>query len=873
MKVSLNVIKRFVDVDLSVDELVEKINQQLGQVEEVIDLTSNYKDVVIVKVVTCEKHPNADRLSVCMVDDGGTVEGVDRDENGYVQVVCGAPNARTGIFAAWLPPKSTVPASVGTPEPFVLDTRDLRGVKSNGMLAAADELALGSDHTGIIEITEDDLPPVLSSSRKRGSSEKSVAEGDENDWIPGQAENDGILQPGLSFAKAFGLDDTIIDIENKMFTHRPDLFGQLGVAREIAGITGKQFESPTWYVQPVILNESEESSHNIKKILHAVQDDKKLELKVFNEAGEKCPRFMVVALKDVSVAPSPLWLQIELVRLGSKPINNIVDATNYVMLLTAQPTHAYDYDKLRGATLGVRMAKQGEKATLLNDKTYELTEDDVVIVDGEGIVGLGGVMGGGNSEVSAETKNIVLECAAFDMYAVRKTSMRHGLFTDAVTRFSKGQSPLQQPVVLSLLMQSVVDTAGGVPASEAFDLGNHESKTMSTVETTAAFINERLGLELTNDEIQGLLTKVEIDCSIHDSKFMIHPPFWRTDIELPEDIVEEVGRLYGFDKLPYELPRRSIAPAPENPVFAVKKRVRQALKAAGANEVLTYSFVHERLISGAGQDSAQAFRLGNALSPDLQYYRLSVLPSLLANVHPNIKTGHDEFALFEFGKAHRKGDMDDEGLPREYPRLAFVCAAKKSERAAYYTARRYIDLIAPSLHYESLASFDASQYPIFAQLAAPFEPARSAVLMNGDKFVGVIGEFKASVRRAFKLPGTVAGFEIFQSHLLNVASRQYTPLSRFPGVTQDITLKVAADVPVQELSDVAIKAFKSVQPADTKATINLTGIYQSEDTATKNVTFRVEVASYEKTLNDVEVGVLIDKITEAAAKEYTAERV
>ena len=219
MKVSLNVVKRFVDVDLSVDELVQKINQQLGGVEEVVDLAPKYKDVVIVKVVACEKHPNADRLSVCMVDDGGKVEGVERDEKGHVQVVCGAPNAREGIFAAWLPPKSTVPASVGTAEPFLLDTRDLRGVKSNGMLAAADELALGSDHTGIIEINSDE-------------------------WKPG----DVAIVPGASFAEAFGLDDVIIDIENKMFTHRPDLFGQLGVAREIAGITGKQFVSPKWYL-------------------------------------------------------------------------------------------------------------------------------------------------------------------------------------------------------------------------------------------------------------------------------------------------------------------------------------------------------------------------------------------------------------------------------------------------------------------------------------------------------------------------------------------------------------------------------------------------------------------------------------------------
>ena len=854
MKVSLNVIKRFIDVDLSVDELVQKINQQLGQVEEVVDLTPQYKDVVIVKIITCEKHPDADRLSVCMVDDGGKVEGVERDENGHVQVVCGAPNARADIFAAWLPPKSTVPASYNDAEPFVLETREIRGVKSNGMMAAADELALGGDHTGIIEINPEEWRPAATA-----------------------------IVPGASFAEAFGLDDTIIDIENKMFTHRPDLFGQLGVAREIAGITGKQFNSPDWYLSPSSSRKRGSSEKDVVSsdvhdwIPNQVGNDERLELHVFNEAAEKCPRFMAVALKDVTVGPSPLWLQIELVRLGSKPINNVVDATNYVMLLTAQPTHAYDYDKLRGKTLGVRMAKEKEVVTLLNDKSYSLTKDDVVIVDGEGVVGLGGVMGGGNSEVSADTKNVVLEVAAFDMYAVRKTSMRHGLFTDAVTRFSKGQSPLQQPVILALLMQSVLETAGGAQASDAFD--EHAVLVPSPVLTVDVnFVNERLGLHLSGRQMADLLLRVEFDLVDNQTDIAtrideLGVPFWRTDIELPEDIVEEVGRLYGFEKLPLELPQRSIVPAPENPVFAMKKNVRRRLKAAGASEVLTYSFVHERLITGTGQDSSQAFQLSNALSPDLQYYRLSVLPSLLAQVHPNIKAGHDTFALFEFGKAHRKGDLDDSDLPREYPRLAFVYAAKKTDKTAFYTARRYVNLIAPDVRFTPLESFATNEFPIFEQLAAPFEPNRAAVLMHGDKFVGVVGEFKASVRRAFKLPDATAGFEMFQSHLLSVGLSAYIPLSRYPSVTQDITLKVAAEVNAQELGDVVIEAAKAIQPSQTKASVNLVSVYQAEGSPTKNLTYRVEVASYEKTFTDAEVASFIDGVARTANERCGAERI
>ena len=826
MKVSLNTIKQFIDFELPpVQELVTRINEQLGGVEEVIDFADKYKDVVIVKVLSAEKHPNADRLSVCVIDDGGAVKDVERDSDGHVQVVCGAPNVREGLFAAWLPPKSTVPASYGDEEPFVLETREIRGVKSNGMLAASDELALGTDHAGIIEI-------------------------DPNEWKPSDIE----IKPGASFAKAFGLDDTILDIENKMFTHRPDCFGQIGVAREIAGILGHAFKSPSWYI--------DEPSFTATN---------GLELTVTNEAGEKVPRFMAVALKDVEVKPSPLWLQIELVRLGSKPINNIVDATNYVMLLTAQPTHAYDYDKLRGAKLGARMAQPAEKTMLLNGKTYELTADDIVIVDGEGIVGLGGVMGGGNSEVSDTTKNVVLEAATFDMYAVRKTSMRHGLFTDAVTRFNKGQSPLQQPYVLSLLMQSVADVAGGVQASEVVNLAGATNQNDS-LEINLSFVNERLGLNLSEDDIARILQNVEF--SVSTNPLRVKAPFWRTDIELPEDIVEEIGRLYGFDKLKRELPVRSIAPAPKNDIFELKSRVRGALKSVGANEVLTYSFVHEDMLKKAGQDPAEAYRLGNALSPDLQYYRLSVTPSLLEKVHPNIKAGHDTFALFEFGKAHRVDDLDDEGLPREYKRLAFVWAAKKSGQAGYYVAKRYLETIAPSAQYVPLSSYDTTTYAIFEQLAKPFEPKRAAVVMDGDDFVGVVGEYKAGVRAAFKLPEGAAGFEVFQTYLMKVARRPYTPLSRFPKVTQDISLKVDSTTNYDAVFDVAAKAISEHQPGSCDVSLTPLSIYQAEnDTAKKTITLRLSIASYEKTLTDKDVAAIMDAVAAACASAVQAERI
>ncbi len=830
MKVSLNTIKQYTDIDLSVDELVQKINQQLGGVEEVIDLGAKYKDAVIVKIVDCEKHANADKLSVCKIDDGGVVADVPRDENGYVQVVCGAPNARAGIFVVWLPPKSTVPASFDDAEPFVLDARPLRGILSQGMLAAGDELAINSDHDGIIEI-------------------------DPTEWKPNAIE----IAPGVNFAKAYGLDDTIIDIENKMFTHRPDLFGQIGVAREIAGISHKQFTSPEWYLNSPALAGGEG-----------------LALEVFNDTLENAPRFMAVAIKNVTVGPSPLWLQCALVAMGSKPINNLVDVTNYVMLLTAQPTHAYDYDKLRGGTLGVRMARAGEKITLLNHKGYELTEDDIVIADGEGPVGLAGIMGGGDSEVDENTKNIVLEVATFDMYAVRKTAMRYGVFTDALTRFNKGQSPLQNPVILNLLMRSVVDVAGGEQASEVFDqYGELQAPPILTIE--ASFVNKRLGLNLSGQAIVDLLKNTEFD--LIDSPVEVGSridelavPFWRTDIELPEDIVEEVGRLYGFDKLPRELPQRSTTPTSKNAQRELAQSIRESLSRAGANEVLTYSFVHRNILEHAGQNPDQAFRLGNALSPDLQYYRLSITPSLLDKVRSNSKAGYDEFALFEIGKAHSKLAISEtDGLPAELSRVALTYAAKTVQAGApYYRAKAMAEYLATSLGLEVI--FKPLPAETTLVVAAPFEPRRSARMIDvkSGQSLGIVGEYKQSVIRNFKLPSYSAGFELLPEAIelaIRHVTNAYRPLSRYPSTERDICFQVDQVVTHAQVVDAAKLALREVELESVITTVD---IYQADNGETKNITLRIRLTAGDRTLTSEEVAVIISALTEEVVTATSA---
>lgn len=806
MKVSLNTVKQFIDFELpATDELVARINAQLGGVEETIDLADKYKDAKIVRVVECEKHPNADRLNVTKID-AGTGE--------LIQVVCGAPNVHANMWAVWLPPESIVPATYGDAEPFKLGARELRGVMSHGMLAAGDELALNDDHEGIIEITEADV----------------------------HAGKD--LTPGASFAEIFGLDDTIIDIENKMFTHRPDCFGQLGVAREIAGILGHKFTSPDWY-----------------SLTSELTGGEGLALDVFNET-EKVPRFMAVALDGVTIKSSPLWLQCALVAMGSKPINSVVDATNYIMLITAQPTHAYDYDKIRGGRIGARQATDGEKVKLLNGKEYELTIDDIVIADAEGPIGLGGIMGGGESEVSADTTRIVLEVATFDMYAVRKTAMRHGVFTDALTRFNKGQSPMQNATVMAHLTNMVVRLASAQVASLTHDLADESRLGNEVVSLTDGFISDRLGLSLDGAGVAQLLENVEIGVEIQGTELAVHAPFWRTDIELPEDVVEEVGRLYGFDKLPRVLPQRSTTPPTKNAEIEAKQKLREVLAQAGGNEALTYSFVHENVLTKAGQNPSEAFQLSNALSPDLQYYRLSVLPSLLDKVHMNIKAGHDEFLLYEIGKAHHVELFDEDDLPEELGRVAGVYASKlTNENAAYYDVRRAVDFAVAEVlpgsvvTYTRLDQYDVPEFKPFAQLLAPFDPVRTAILEIDSKLAGVVGELRASVAKNFKLPARVAAFELFVSPFVRNAHSAYTPLSRYQTVQRDICFRVSADTTYAAVANAAARESEEVSVSH-----EALDIYQADGEDAKNITLRFTLTPHDKTLTADDVTKIADDI-------------
>jgi len=816
MIISVNWLKKFTDITMPIDELVILIGARLVEIEEVIDLGAKYKDVVVAKVVTCEKIEGSDHLNVTKLDDGGVTLDVERDENGLVQVVCGAPNIRAGMLVAWLPPNTTVPNTIGDKEPFVLSTRNLRGVTSNGMIASPRELALFDEHGGILELDKD-------------------------------------LAPGSSFARGYELDDYLLDIENKSLTHRPDTFGIIGFAREVAAIQGHAFKTPDWLANTT--PEFPEKGDGLKTPTVAIDNP------------ELSNRYQVVVLSGADgTAKSPLQIQTYLARVGVRPISAVVDVTNYLMMLTGQPLHAFDYDKLvqtggGKADIHVRGGRDKETLKLLDGRVIDLTSDDIVISAGDQAIGLAGAMGGATTEIDENTKTIILESATFNLYNLRATQMRHGIFSEAITRFTKGQPAKLTAPVLANAVRLMGEFAGAWRASDVAESYPGLSS-LATITTTNQKINATLGSMFTLEQTIETMQNVEFEVKIDGDNLSFTPPYWRNDIHISEDIVEEVGRLNGFDSIEPTLPKRDFTAVQPSRFDEIRADVRRALMRAGANEVLTYSFVHGDALTKAGQKPEDSYRIVNSLSPDLQYYRQTLTPSLLSAVHGNIKQGYDQFALFEVNKVHPKQHgMTDENVPAEVDMIALTTANKKPQPgAAYYHAKKMLQYLGDSLGLDLMyAPMEADpNYPV----TAPFEHRRSALVTDKktDTFIGIVGEYKKSVARGFKLPDYTAGFEIGSPALLDAIQKLtsgYKPVSRYPSAERDICFKVVATLPYRQIVDAATQA---LEDTGLEITISPVDIYQAPESETKNVTIRIRFTSHQKTLTGDEVASAVTKL-------------
>ncbi len=825
MIISLNWLKKYVDIDLPIEKLTKLIGSRLVEIEKTVDLGAKYKNILIVKAVECEKLEGTDHLSLVKIDDGGTTKDIDRDGRGLIQVICGASNIATGQMVVWLPPGSTVPATFDTNEPIVLDSREIRGQQSSGMIASPKELDLYDDHKGIL-----------------------ILAGKE-------------MSPGKAFAELTHLNDYLLDIENKSLTHRPDCFGVVGFAREVSAILGKPFKTPDWLMET---NPQFES----------LQDGIRIEVSI--DDPELAERYMAVVVSGIDTSqPSPVEIQTYLARVGVRPVNAAVDVTNYVMLSTGQPLHAFDYDKCMSLVgdnlkLHVRSAREGEELELLDGRLITLSSADIVIAANDIPVALAGAMGGANTAVDENTKNIILESATFNLFNLRATQMRQGIFSEAITRFTKGQPAGLTAPALAYALRLLGDWSGSKQASDVAEaLGT--KRTSDPVSVSSDKINAILGTNFDVSAIKELLANLEFEVQEQGSELIVKPPYWRPDIHLIEDIAEEVGRISGFDEITPTLPERTFAAVSIEEFDTFRRQVCESLVRAGSNEVLTYSFVPGSLLEKSGQSPDNSYKIVNSMSPDLQYYRQTLTPSLLGLIHPNIKQGYDDFALFEINKIHQKGlGLTGEGVPIEVDSVALVVTGEQSG-APYYRAKRLLDYLAKSLGLE-LKYQRIEDNTTHNPLLTPFELRRSALVIDSKTEIalGVIGEYNGSTKRAFKLSNHVAGFEIDTRKLFEAVQGggvTYSPLSKYPSTARDICFQVSGQTSYDDIVDVAKNELATV---DLESKVDPVDIYQPDDGKTKNITIRITLTAHDRTLTGDEVTTVINGIAGTVSKATNA---
>lgn len=835
MVISVNWLKKYLDVDVDIEKLTDVIGSRLVEIEGVTKLADKYGSAIVSKVVSCVPHPDSDHMHVCKIDDGGKADWVERDEDGYVQVVCGAPNVHDGMMVVWLPPTAIVPETYGKSDEFKLADRKLRGILSHGMLASPRELDLWGEHQGIMEI------------------DASKA------------------KPGDSLVDLFDLDDYLLEVENKSLTHRPDCFGVIGFAREVAAILGSSAKIPTWF-------------NNTDAELMPGEDKIKPTVDIIDPG--LCSRYECVVLDGVdSNKDLPADMRTMLSRIGSNSISAPVDITNWLMYETGQPLHAFDLDKLIAVSptgqpdMVIRAATKGEKLELLDGRTIELDPRDIVVAVGDRTnsipVALAGAMGGMATEVTPDTKRILLEGATFNLYNLRNTQFRHGIFSEAITRFTKGQpAPLTHPVLVHAVelmnkyadaktISPIVDNYASKPTDQAFDV--------PVADFTAVLGKLSTSDGYDDDLVESTLRNLQYDnVRVDGGHLLATAPWWRTDLHIKEDVIEDIGRVNGFDYIEKIMPKRDFTAATYNELYQKQMLLRNRLREAGGNEVMTYSFIHGDLLDKVGDDKARAYRIVNAISPDLQYYRRSLLPNLIECTRDNLKAGYDDFMLFELGKVHHKGLMDESEptLPREIPEVAGLVARKTSHGAsAFYQIKLMMEyalnLQPGQLSYIRLDRYDG-QLDSSTKL---FEPKRSAVLLIDDKCVGVVGEFTSQIRQTFKLPDFVAGFSLLTEELLAYLDdgSEYTPVLRYQGTTRDITYQINDTISYRRLVDFTDKILATL-PDDMVASISPLDIYRAGDNM-RNVTLRIKFHNRSKTVDIKQVSRIMHKLEQSAAHE------
>ncbi len=822
MNISFSWLKEFVQIPdtLSAQDIARELTYRVAEVEGVVQSNPYLDNVVVGKIDAINAHPNADKLRCCQVNVG----------NEILPIVCGGSNLEVGQYVA----VAKVGARVlwhGEGEPVTLVETAIRGEKSMGMICGADEIGLSS------------MFPK--------QSEKEIV--DLGSVIPAKA---GIQVVGTPLAQLLRLDDVVFEMDNKALSNRPDLFGHYGVAREVAAVFGLPL-----------------NPYKTKEI----KSGKAVDLSVDVEDAVLCPRYTAIVMDNVTVGPSPEWLRSRIERIGLRSINNIVDVSNYIMFELGQPTHIFDALRLENPKskiqnpkyeVVVRRAKAGETLEALDEKTYKLTPEMLVIADSEKPLAIAGIMGGMHSGVSESTTRIVIESATFDPMSIRTTSTALGLRSDASTRFEKSQDPHNTLVALERIVELVQQVSpNATVVSRVVD-----SAPKMKGETTIIFSTDRarmlLGASIDDAEMKRILTALGFDIGKHKAGWEVTVPSWRAtkDVRIFEDLVEEIARVYGYEHISATLPDLSIAPPVQESLYTLTRDVRDTLiYTHRASECLLYSFVSESSVTMLDEDPNTYLALANPIAKDRPLIRRTLLPNMLQTLADN-QHRSSNLRLFEIGKVFVKeetGDFADttetSTLPKQDTHLLIATTALGDESP--YTA--VFEMLRQTL------SSRGYKLRVVATPHAHLHGGRSASVYVGNICIGTMGELHPTYQSRFGLNWRTAVAEVNLSLLLTAptVSSGYTPLPAYPTVTRDIAFVVSTSTTHDQL----IRTISRVHPLIRSAM--LFDVYQGKgvEEGKKSVGYRLTYRSDEKTLETKEIDDAHAAVIAALQKEFAIE--
>ena len=816
MKLSTNFVKDYVDIDVDVKTLAEDMTRVGNEYDEAGKLINATK-LVIGKIVDCKMHPDSDHLHLCKVDIGSEI----------LNIVCGAPNARTGIKVivaldgAVLPGVTVKAGGIieKDDKPRVIKRGMVRGEESNGMLCSMLELGLEHkyvdevDKTGIHELPED--APL-----------------------------------GEDPIKYLGLDDEVIDFD--LTANRGDLLSILGMAYEIGAIYDKK-------VKEIDTAHSENSED--------INNSFKVEVNT-----ENCSIFLAKKVKNIQIKESPAFIKNRLIASGIRPINNVVDISNYVMLETGQPLHFYDADTLKDK-IEVRMAKNGEKLTTLDNVQRTLSEEDIVISDGEKAIGLAGVMGGLDTEITENTKNVLIESAIFDGVKVRKTS-KEILRSEASSRFEKGLDPNRTYMAMERACKLLAEYAkgevvGGIAKYDNANLANRE------IEISFKKINDVLGMEIAKVDVLNVFRKLDFDVIIHSKKsdfsetekdlekvenIIVSVPRRRGDISIQEDLIEEVGRIYGVDNIVGKLPEM---PMKSGSYDRVTRGIRNKMIDLGLNETLSYVLVNDKEAKYFTKDNSELVKLLDPMTEERNTLRHSILPSLLKIYEYNKARNNKDVSIFEIGKAFYK-QGEEYGENNKLAALMtgeFYQGVDNKKEVDFYIIKGIAEEILDYLGYANRYSFVIKE----GQLPDELHPGQSALISVNNDIVGLIGRVHPSLVKE-----AVYVLEIDLDKLLDkkVGKMKYKEFSKFPSVKKDLAVVVDKNVTSAEIAMTIKKAAGSAL-----SNIEVFDVYTGKgiEENKKSIAYSLTFEKMDRTLTDEEINASLEKIIDMLEKKLGAE--